>query len=332
MDSHAVLELSPGASPTEIKRAYRRLAMRWHPDRNSSPEASERFKQIRRAYEELTSARTDSDEAPEENSPEEDAPAAAEPERCDDIAIDLDLGLEEAADGCRKAVHFWRSTPCRRCGGSGKAPIRRTRFCKACQGTGRRMGSNRKLTPCDECAGRGYFSDDDCTDCSGSGRQRADAALEVVVPSGMLGGETLRLAGQGENSQDDRAPGHLYVSIRILPHGLYRLDGRDLILAMPVNALALLAGGSIRVPTLRGNVTHDLAPGRPESRRIRIPGLGYPGRGTTGPGDLIVDCEPVFPENLSPELRKSLLALARSLEQDADAMPELAEWRRSHGD
>jgi len=330
MNYYAILGLSPSASPEQIKRAYRRLAMRWHPDRNDHPEATERFKEIRAAYDQLT-AREAAEEVISGASAEAES-AAASQLRAADIRLNLEISLEEAARGCRKTMHYRRGKPCPTCEGSGEAGISRTTFCEACHGSGRVRDGLRTLQPCAACGGRGVFTQRTCRDCGGSGRQMSEVSLKITVPAGMLPGDELRLSGQGEAGAPDILPGDLYLTIIIHAHALYELRERDLHFAMPVSALAMLAGGDIDLPSLAGILKHSLEAGAVESRELRLRGKGYPGRGDIAAGDLVVTLQPVFPQALDAKQRKLLLqANAALLEKAATSLPEIAAWRRAKG-
>uniref|UniRef100_Q47D79 Chaperone protein DnaJ n=1 Tax=Dechloromonas aromatica (strain RCB) TaxID=159087 RepID=Q47D79_DECAR len=331
IDPYEILDVAKDSGPVEWKRAYRRLAMRWHPDRNAHPEATERFKAINIAYERLTTG-----DLPEENDAESPENQAAEPEesvaKAADIRLNLEVSLEEAATGCRKTVHYARGKDCPTCEGSGEAGMSRTRFCDACHGSGRIHDAQRKLVRCDACDGRGLFRERICPDCGGSGRETDDVSLTITVPPGMLPGDELRLAGQGEPGNDECTAGDLYLTLIIRSHPLYQLQGRDLHFQMPVSALAMIAGAEVELPSLNGVFGYSLAPGVAERRELRLAGKGYPGRGTNPVGDLVVELEPVFPHKLSARQRKLLLqANAALLDDAAEALPEIAEWRQSHG-
>ncbi|PKO27640.1 MAG: molecular chaperone DnaJ [Betaproteobacteria bacterium HGW-Betaproteobacteria-5] len=326
-DPHDILGVSPGATPAELKRAYRRLAMRWHPDRSDHPHATERFKEIGAAYERLL-AGDDLEDEEADAAPEETEAAA----RAADIHLNLEISLEEAAAGCHKTVHYARGKDCPTCDGTGEHGMSRTRFCSACHGSGRVHDAKRNLVRCEECGGRGLFTERVCKDCGGSGRELADVSLEIRVPHGMLPGDELRLAGQGEPGDDELQAGDLYLTLVIRSHPLFRLDGRDLYCRMPVSALAMIAGAEIELPSLHGVFGHALDAGNPERRQLRLVGKGYPGRGRSQPGDLIVDLEPVFPAKLNARQRKLLQQANAALMDDAAvALPEISAWQVAHG-
>lgn len=336
-DPYVVLGLSPASGPADWKRAYRRQAMRWHPDRNDHPEATERFKQIRAAYDRLMGEEVPEDEAAPDTAAGDATDTAgdsarAEQPRAADIRLNLTLDLREAASGCRKTLHYRRSATCPTCEGSGESGIAKTRFCGACHGSGRVHNVERQLVSCGDCAGRGFFSERICPDCTGSGRQTTEVSLEVSVPAGMLAGDELRLAGQGEVGDTRVLPGDLFLTIIIATHSLFSLQGRDLCYRMPVSALTLLAGGELQLVGLHGTITATLAPGAIEERVLQLEGGGYPGRGKQQAGKLVVTLYPVFPQALNGRQRKLMQQLDAALHQDAEAaLPELYAWRRSQG-
>lgn len=329
MNSYAILGVPRDASLADIKRAYRRLAMRWHPDRNTDPAATERFKQIRAAYDLLLTVDAPA-EADVETPPESDmSPAARERfAKAADIRLNLTITLEEAAAGCRQTVVYTRGKACPTCDGSGEAGMARTRFCQACHGSGRVHGPKGSLMSCADCGGRGLFSERICPDCGGSGRETASVSLEITVPRGMLPGDELRLAGQGEAASEDLQAGDLYLTIVIASHRLFQLHGRDLRYTMPVSALLMLAGGEAEFPALNGAVAKLLDAGLPESREVRISGKGYPGRGKVPAGDLVVSLQPVFPGKVNARQRKLLLQANTALmETLAESYPEISAWQ-----
>lgn len=325
-DPYAILGLARDSGADEWKRAYRRLAMRWHPDRNNDPQATERFKEIVAAYEQLLAV--DVPEAEKTGQSANDADAAEMQPKAPDIRRNLELTLEEAAFGCRKNIHFHRGKACTTCEGSGEAGIARTRFCEACHGSGRVRDATRVLIHCAACGGRGLFTERTCPDCRGSGREQCAVDLEISVPPGMLAGDDLRLAGQGEAGDDHLLAGDLYLTIVLHAHRLFRLEGRDVYCQMPVSALAMLAGGEIAVPSLLGQQHVSLSPGKAEIRELRLPGLGFPGRGDKAAGELVCTLAPVFPASLDRLQRQALLRVDALLAADlSNTLPEIAAWQ-----
>lgn len=339
-DPYEILGVARDSGPAEWKRAYRRLAMRWHPDRNPDPHATERFKQIGAAYEQLLAV--DTAEAPESEAnasdhaetPTEAAPEEPSAPKAADIRRNLELDLEAAASGCQQTVHYTRGKACANCDGTGEAGIARTRFCSACHGSGRVHDADRTLIPCVECVGRGLFTERICPACGGEGREITEVSLEITVPPGMLPGDELRLAGQGEAGDDARLPGDLYLTVILRSHRLFELRGRDLCYRMPASALAMLAGGEVVLPTLlKGQRNCKLEVGPAELRTLRLAGLGYPGRGKSPAGDLVVELTPVFPVQLNARQRKALLQANAALLDDLEtAFPEIAAWQRERLD
>ena len=300
--------------------------MAWHPDRNDHPEATERFKEIRAAYDALLEPE---DDAPEEDVPPEAEAQASEPERAADIRLNLEISLLEAWAGCHKTIHFQRSTNCQTCDGSGEHGMTRTRFCSACHGSGRVRDKKHGLVSCGECAGRGFFSERICPNCAGSGREITGVSLQIKVPPGMLPGDDLRLSGQGEAGDENCQPGDLFLTIVIHAHPVFELRGRDLHLEMPVNALALITGSEIEIPLPVGSQHVQLESGAALLRELRFVKKGYPGRGKVPAGDLLVSLQPVFPSHLNARQRKLLQQVVESVNADADdCLPGVAAWWR----
>lgn len=324
-DYYEVLSVEKTADGEEIKRAYRRLAMAWHPDRNTHPEATERFKQIRAAYDWLLNRDEEEDEEGAEAANAEPAPATP---KAADIRQELEITLNEGASGTRRKIKYQRGRPCSTCKGSGEAGISRSRFCDTCHGSGRVRHRKKGLETCPQCDGKGIFSERICPDCEGSGREEAPVTLAVTIPPGMLDGGELRLAGQGEPGSGELRPGDLYLRIRLKTHDFFELSGRDLILQVPVNALRLIAGGSLAVPGLHGEVTLQLEPGDAAPRTMRVTGGGYPGGRGGVAGDLVVNLQPVMARKLSPRQRKALEQAVSALEEKLhDTLPEVAAWK-----
>jgi molecular chaperone DnaJ len=301
--------------------------MRWHPDRNDHPEATERFKEISSAYDLLVAVEDPAAADSESPAPEAEETIASAP----DIRLNLEVSLDEAAAGCRKTIHYTRGKACSTCAGTGEHGMTRTRFCRACHGSGRVHDLQRNLVRCDACAGRGLFTERICAACDGSGQELTDVSLDIRVPHGMLPGDELRLAGQGEPGDDELQAGDLYLTLIIHSHPLFLLRGRDLHVRMPVSALAMMAGGEIELPSLAGYFCHRLDAGAAAMRTLCVAGKGYPGRGKKSAGDLVIELEPVFPRALNARQRKLLLQANAALLEDAtEALPEIAAWQAAY--
>lgn len=310
-DPHRVLGLVQPVSAAQVRQAFRRLAMRWHPDRNPSPEAAERFRQIRAAYDALLL------ESEEAGSEEEVASGPVE-------EGELWLSLEEAIRGGRKSFTVNRECPCEECAGSGEVELRYSRLCAPCHGTGRTRGAQ-GTDRCKLCDGRGYRFKAACESCEGSGRLRTGRDLEVAVPPLCAEGRVLRLAGQGPGSAEQ--PGDLLLVVRYQPHPLFRREGDGLHLTVPISIVAWLAGQTAEVPVPGGHA-EVLIPVGGKERRFTLPGMGLP-LAEGGRGELIVNLELHMPAALDPGTLKLLRQLDRRLAADEDRhFPEVAEWRR----
>lgn len=318
MDPYELLGLARGASEADIKKAFRRLAMRWHPDRNTDPGALEHFKALRAAYEALLDSFAGADDPPPEAG---EAPPPRAPDRIETIT----LTVEEACLGGRKSIPLEDEHACEACAGSGEETLRHTRLCGSCHGTGR-LRSRAGLTACRHCAGRGYVTREPCGPCAGSGRVRSVRPFVTHLPAGLLDGDEVRIAGAGE-SRDGLPRGDLVLRVRLAPHPLYRVDGRNLVLARPVSALRLLAGGEIEVPLPGGVRAIRLEAGGATPRSLRIAGGGFPARGSAPRGDLIVQLEPVLPASPDAEMRALLDRLDRLVHADRSRhLPDVALW------
>jgi molecular chaperone DnaJ len=336
-DAYKLLGLKPGVSPTDIKRAFRRLAMHWHPDRNDDPVATEHFKALRRAHDRLldalSTAAADGAAAPEQDTATSSGHGAASSTAPDsdvrgaDRFMELELEFEEAFSGGSKQIRLSQSAPCTHCEGRGEVKLSFTRLCTPCRGTGRVRSSDR-LQHCPVCAGRGYRSVEACPSCEGSGKQSVERWLALSLPAGLIDGDSLRLAGEGEPHPEFVArPGDLHLHIRLRPHALYSRRGRDLLLQRPVSALRLLLGGEVRIPHPGGERTVKVDAGTASARSVCFHGEGFPARAGRPCGNLIIEFEPITVGEIDASLRERLEALETELQRKlSDYFPELAAW------
>jgi len=330
-DFHQILGVTPDASEAEIKRAYKRLAMRWHPDRNPDPRAHDQFRLVREAFERLTRKPDDSpDDTPAGDATAEDAPKPPPHRRKpkgDERRQDVFIDIVDAARGATVNVAVEGRTACDDCNGSGHRSYGRTSMCSHCHGSGR-VRRDGGLKSCPHCHGKGFTTDTRCPSCEGSGWMRTERQLAVNVPPAMLPGEALRIAGQGGDAPEHGEPGDLYLTLHPLPHPVFRLDGRDLHVNVPVSVFRLLAGGRIEVPTLTGVIEVPLPEGIPGSE-IHIPAAGFPGRGRRKAGDLHVHLETQPLQFVTTE-QKALLEMADQLLQNQlrTQSPSLAHWNQ----
>lgn len=314
---HEILNIAADADEATIKRAFRKLAMALHPDRNPAPEAEEQFKAARAAYDTMMAALKDdeaeaefSDEAPAPDAPP--PPAEPEPERGEDQHLDLVMTLEDAASGCERTLTLDCAIPCGTCDGSGEYGTAKSTLCAHCQGSGR-IRSAHGLVACEVCGGRGFRTTRTCPECEGSGQHEATRQLQVKVPAGVVAGSELRLLGQGKEHPDTGRPGHLYLRIVFLPHARFQPIGRDLLLPFPINIYRWLAGGEVDLPKLGGGKRRITLPAANSlhAEPTRIAGAGLPGHGREPSGDLLVNWQITLPKKMTEAQRELLAALEK---------------------
>jgi molecular chaperone DnaJ len=337
-DYYTVLEVSRTATEVELKKAYRRLAMKFHPDRNPDDhEAEEKFKECKEAYEVLTDSqkRAVYDQHGHEGLAARGGAGFSAADafsdifgdvfgdifgsgrrggrqqvyRGADLRYDLELDLEQAVFGHEASVEFATLGECESCKGLGAAPGSKPVTCETCNGAGQvrmQQGFFAVQQPCPRCKGRGQTISQPCDSCLGQGRVRRNKTLSVKVPPGVDNGDRIRLAGEGEAGRNGGPAGDLYVEIRVREHPIFERDGSHLSCEVPVSFVTAALGGTVEVPTLGGSV--DLkVPGETQSGRVfrlREKGVKPVRGGATG--DLFCRVVVETPVNLTDQQRELL--------------------------
>ena len=349
-DYYQVLDVARTATEVEIKKAYRRLAMKFHPDRNPTDhEAEGRFKEVKEAYEVLCDpqkraaydqfghAGVDASRGGGQGFDPRDAFGDIFGEvfgdifgggrrnrsgvyRGADLRYELALDLEQAVFGAAANVEFTTLAECGECKGSGSAEGAKPATCETCRGAGQvrmQQGFFAVQQTCPRCQGRGQVITDPCSGCRGQGRLRRQKTLAVKVPAGVDDGDRIRLTGEGEAGRNGGPAGDLYVEIRVREHKIFERDGSHLSCEVPMSFATASLGGTIEVPTLDGNATIKVPPETQSGRVFRLREKGIkPVRG--GPtGDLFCRVVVETPVNLNREQKELLRSLEGSLKNDA---------------
>ncbi len=339
-DYYEVLGVDRSAAPKDIDSAYRKLAMKYHPDRNpNDAEATERFKQAAEAYEVLSDPGKrsrydqyghDGVEGHQFGDMEDIFDAFGSifgdlfggggggrgrrrVRRGADIRCDVSLSLEEASRNISKEVEFRRSKACDTCHGSGSRPGSSPETCSRCRGHGQIVqsaGILRVQTGCPQCGGKGQIITEPCRDCQGKGYV-ADVVRETIaIPAGVDDGVRLRIPGQGEPSPDGGPRGDCYCFITVRPHPLFERSGNDLILRHPITFTQAALGATLQVPTLNGPEDLQIPSGTQSDEVFRLRGRGMPSVRGSKYGDLLIQTYIETPKKLTGRQEELLRELA----------------------
>jgi molecular chaperone DnaJ len=351
-DYYKVLELPRTATEADLKKAYRRLAMKYHPDRNpDDKDAEEKFKEAKEAYEVLTDAQKraiydqhghDGIAAANQGGPAGGGFGGADfgdifgevfgdifgggrrggrsqVFRGADLRFELELELPQAVFGHTTEIEIPRLMECETCHGSGAAKGSSPTNCDQCGGSGQvriSQGIFQLQQPCNRCRGTGRIVKNPCDSCYGQGRVRRSKTLSVKVPAGVSTGDRIRLSGEGEAGRNGGPAGDLYVEISVLPHAIFEREGDDLSCEVPVSFATAVLGGAVNVPTLEGEVSLKIPAETQSGRVFRLRDKGVkPVRGGSR-GDLFCRVVVETPVKLSAEQRELLRKFDESLKND----------------
>lgn len=357
-DFYEVLGVPRNVDAAELKKAYRKLALELHPDRNPGDnEAESRFKEASEAYQVLSD--------PEKRSMYDrfghDGPRGAggfgggfsnvndifsafgdvfgdlfggggfggfggggRPSRGADVESQVELTLAEVASGAGKDVKVRRRAACNECSGTGAAPGTSRERCPQCRGRGQVVHSQGFLmisTTCPHCQGAGEVVAKPCPSCKGNGLRLVEENLQVNVPAGVEDGSTLRLMGRGEAVPGGR-PGNLYVHIRVAADPRFERDGADLHTVLPISFSQAALGASLKAPSLDGEVDVSVESGTQPGDTLVLRGRGLPRLQERGKGDLVIHVRLMVPKNLNAEQAEALRAFAALNGDKVEAQPE----------
>lgn len=349
-DYYETLGVERGASPDVVKSAYRKLAMKYHPDRNPGDvEAENRFKEASEAYSVLSDGekRQRYDQFghagvggagqgggfnPADFSDLGDVfgdifgdlfggggRGGRRVRRGSDLQYELEVEFEDAVFGTKTEIKFPRSETCETCSGSGAKPGTQPHVCGTCRGRGQvhiQRGFFAVSQPCSTCRGTGKIIDEYCETCRGGGVTRKQRTLKINIPAGVDDGTRLRLTNEGESGGPGSTPGDLYVLLRVKEHAVFHREEHDLHCEVPINFAQAALGAEIVAPTMEGDEKLQVKPGTQSGERLRLKGKGVPNVNGGRRGDLIIHVKVATPQKLTKEQRVHFEALKDLLPTD----------------
>lgn len=345
-DYYEVLGVGRNAAEEEVKKAFRRLAFQYHPDRNKNHGAEEKFKEINEAYEVLSDAEKRAGYDRFGHSGAQSVGGRGFDEFSDfggfgsifdaffggatatrqraqrgaDLRYDLTIAFEEAVFGCEKKLEIIRTESCSVCRGSGSQPGSPPVTCPNCSGSGqvRRVqtsifGQFVNVAVCERCRGEGRILTNPCLQCRGEGKERRKRRIAVRIPGGIDDGYQIRLTGEGNAGTPGGAPGNLYIYLRVNRHELFTREGDDILYELPVNFAQAALGDEVEVPTLDGTVHLRITPGTQSGKVFHIRDKGVFHVRGGGRGSQLVKVMVVTPESLDEHQKALFQELARTL-------------------
>lgn len=343
-DLYDILSVSRSATDAEIKKSYRRLAMKYHPDRNKgNAEAEQKFKEVQAAYSILSDAK-------KKQAYDQYGHAGINPNmdgggfegfgdsfsdifsdlfggggnrqsrstRGADLQYELTMTLDEAIHGKEFKIRVPTTVSCDQCGGSGAKKGTKVDNCTRCGGSGQVRLSQGFISiqqTCPNCSGRGKTISDPCHKCYGHGLAKEEKTWSVKIPAGIDNGDRIRLEGKGETGGRGK-PGDLYVRVNIRQHDIFDRDGEDLYCEAPVNIMTATLGGEITIPTLEGDVKIKIPKGTQTGKRFRLRGKGITSIRHASKGDLYIKIMVETPVNLNAKQEQLLVDFGQSLDKN----------------
>ncbi len=346
-DYYEVLGIPRNATDEEIKRSFRKLAFKYHPDHNRDGDAEAKFKEVNEAYQVLA---------------DQDKRAAYDrfghgsaegffgrgfegfdfggfgdifdaffggasttvhrgPQRGADLSCNTYITFEEAAFGCEKEISILRTEYCPSCQGTGTRPGSQPTKCPNCNGAGqvRRIqqsifGHFTNIATCPQCHGEGRIITQPCPRCRGTGKEKQQRRISVKIPAGVDKGNQVRLRGEGEAGDRGGPPGNLYVYLTVKPHELFTRDGDDVIYELPINFAQAALGAEIEVPTLDGSTKLKVPAGSQTGKEFKLKNKGISHLHSRGRGDQFVKLRVVTPESLTKKQHQLLEELAKTID------------------
>ena len=361
-DLYKILGVERSATKDDMKKAYRRLAMKYHPDRNSDPKAETKFKEIQQAYSVLSDSQkkahydqfgtvdTNSgghgfyssggagfsdifnDIFREFGDPFGHHSSTSAQQRGGDIQVKLEVTLEEAVQGFKKKITIPTMDYCENCDGSGITEKSKTIKCRNCDGTGvcrRQVAFISMQETCGNCGGSGQMVENPCKPCKGEGRVRKKKTIDIKIPAGIDNGDMVRSRDNGEAGYHGGPTGDLLIKIIVKPHEIFTRNGRNLHCEIPIRFTTAALGGEINVPTLEGIQKVKLPKGIQNGKKIRVNGYGVSDFRSNGniKGDLICTILVEIPQNLSAEQKELITKLDNSLDKTDKHNPIISNWK-----
>jgi molecular chaperone DnaJ len=356
-DYYEILGVDKGVDGKDLKKAYRRVAMKFHPDRNPDDhDAEDKFKEANEAYEILSDSQKRSayDQHGHAGVDQQGGGFGAEgfgdafgdifgdifggsrggrrrgPQPGSDLQYNLTLNLEQAVKGAEIKIDIPTTVSCNSCDGSGAKPGSKVNTCATCNGVGQvrmQQGFFAVQQACPKCRGKGKTIDEPCSPCHGQGVVRETKTLNVKVPEGVDNGDRIRLSGEGEASREGGPSGDLYVQMSVRPHKLFERDGKHLYCEVPVSFVDAALGGDLEVPTLEGRVRLKVPPETQTGKLFRLGGKGVkPVRGGST-GDLLCRVVLETPVKLTRKQKDLLKDFQDTLNESGDKhSPRKTSW------